>query len=58
MLPQSNSSEETAATIPADQARGIMQHFKRAIQAERSSELKTGNDSVDSQNLCDTGLKI
>ncbi|MFO2975949.1 hypothetical protein SCO70_00120 [Legionella pneumophila serogroup 3] len=58
VLPHSNSSEETAATIPADQARGIMQHFKRAIQAERSSELKTGNDSVDSQNLCDTGLKI
>ncbi|HAU0672977.1 hypothetical protein SDB20_08810 [Legionella pneumophila serogroup 1] len=58
VLPQSNSSEETAATIPEDQARGIMQHFKRGIQAERSSELKTDNHSVDSQNLCDTGLKI
>ncbi|HAT3977269.1 TPA: hypothetical protein RG395_002861 [Legionella pneumophila] len=58
VVAQSNSSEETTATMPADQARGIMQHFKRAIQVERGSELKTGNDSVDSQNLCDTGLKI
>ncbi|HFN0435138.1 ankyrin repeat domain-containing protein [Legionella pneumophila] len=56
--PQSNSSVETVATMTADQARGTMQHFKRAIQAERSSELKTDNHSVDSQNLCDTGLKI
>ncbi|HAT6325321.1 TPA: hypothetical protein JAJ74_002314 [Legionella pneumophila] len=38
--------------------RGIMRHFKRGIQAQRSSELKTDNHSVDSQNLYDTGLKI
>lgn len=58
VVAQSNSSEETTATMPADQARGIMQHFKRAVQAERSGEFKTGNDSADSQNLCDRGLTI
>ncbi|HGE4927636.1 TPA: hypothetical protein ACGG4Q_001869 [Legionella pneumophila] len=54
---QSNSSVETEATKPVARAREIMLHYKLAMQAERRGELKTDNDSVDSQNLCGTRLK-
>lgn len=35
-----------------------MLHFKREMQQGRSGGLKTDDHSVDSENLCDTGLKI
>lgn len=58
MVSQSGVATERSVSLPADQARGIMQHFKQVVQTERSGELKTDNDSVDSQNLCDRNLTV
>ncbi|HFK3115822.1 TPA: hypothetical protein ACGZOA_002886, partial [Legionella pneumophila] len=58
MVSQSGVSTERSSSLPADQSRGIMQHFKRAVQAERGGELQANNDSADSLNLCDRGSTI
>ncbi|HIG0328262.1 TPA: hypothetical protein ACX87D_002156 [Legionella pneumophila] len=58
MVSQSGVSTERSSSLPADQSRGIMQHFKRAVQAERGGELQANNDSADSPYLCDRGSTI